>query len=311
MTFIYPYKIFTTAKNKALYKESEPWRKIGIYTYDKYNYNEARLATERIEDSNIAVLLETLYANVKLMCIDMDHCYDNGVIRPEARDFLSFFDKDDYEQSQSGDGFHIFILTTKDFKSFKMALNDSKRNFTLQETMGCDSWEFWAELKYIVTTTFDFEDKNFKIGKYDDLIEGLYQFKLEKDKEVEKKQAHSDFTNSVLTVFEGQIDNDESKARAVILGREPVTDMYKLRGCANKDDKLRNLIDANASTVDQSSHDAALIAKLLYYTLSYEGAWNLATKTNYYQGKDEYHKKKFNRLDYRERTNNFIRPGRY
>lgn len=306
--FIYPYKIFTTAKKKALFKESEPWRKIGIYTYDKYNFNQAKLATERIEDSNIAVLLEPLSQGVKLMCIDMDHCYnEDGTIRPEAKDFLSFFDENEYEKSQSGDGFHIFILTTKDFVSFKMSTNDSKRNYTHNETMGCDSWEFWAGLKYIVTTTFDFENTNIKVGKHDDLIESLYQMKLQKDEEVNK----SSFAKDVMEVFEGKIDNTEAKVKGIILGREPVTDMYKLRGCANSDDKLRNLIDANASSVDQSSHDAALIAKLLYYTLSYEGAWELAKKTNYYKSKDEYHKKKFDKDDYRKRTNSFIQKGRY
>jgi hypothetical protein len=72
---------------------------------------------------------------------------------------------------------------------------------------------------------------------------------------------------------------------------------------------LKEVIDMNPESVDQSAHDAKLIRKLMYYCLSFDAAYNMAKKTNYYQMKDEKHKKKFNNPTYIERTRRFIENG--
>jgi hypothetical protein len=82
-----------------------------------------------------------------------------------------------------------------------------------------------------------------------------------------------------------------------------------LRGICLKDIQLKELIDCDPSTVDQSAQDAKLVRKLMYYCLSFDAAWQMAMKTNYYQAKDAFHKKKFNNPIYIERTRKFIESG--
>ena len=107
-------------------------------------------------------------------------------------------------------------------------------------------------------------------------------------------------------MFNGREIKEDTEIYADIYERKPVTDMYTLRGCGFKDSNLIELIDTEPSTVDQSAHDAALIRKLMYYTFSFEAAWELAKKTNYYKHKDEFHQKKFNTERYKERTRKFL-----
>ena len=73
--------------------------------------------------------------------------------------------------------------------------------------------------------------------------------------------------------------------------------MHTLRGLGYKDPMIIECIDAVPSMVDQSAHDAKLVRKLMYYCLSFDAAWEMAKKTNYYKAKDTYHKIKFDKPD--------------
>lgn len=303
--FLYPYKIFTTARNKRVYTGNRI-AEHSIHDCDRFNYSQAKevvdnknkkLKREQLEDPfKISILLGEVKPGVYLNVLDLDDCLDkDGNIEPLTKDLLDYFSPEEWEFSSSGTGIHIYILTTK--------IRDKRT--IVKNIKGCKSFEWYADLRHIVTTTFDFENTNLPIGVHDDLLDSI----VEEMKELE--QSNNSFAQDVLNEFDGVLDNTEAKARGVILGRTPVEKISVLRECAFKDDKLRELIDADPSSVDQSQHDCRLIAKLLYYTLSYEGAWELAKKTNYYQRKDNKHKLKFDKPEYRERTNSYIKGGRY
>lgn len=309
--FLYPYKIFSTSRNKRLYT-GDKIALHNIYDCDRLNYKDAqravtnknrRLANRDNGSFSISVLLGEVRPGIYLNCLDLDGCRnDDGSLTQPAKDLLEYFNEDEWEYSSSGTGGHIFILTSKEYEPF-----------TMDEYFGEGAHkdlEFFPRKKHIVTTTFDFLNTNLELNAHNDLIEALMDEKREQE-ELRRITSSGAFKNDILSMFEGQMDNTEAKARGALLGREPITDMYTLRRCGYKDEKLIELIDADPSSVDQSAHDCALIAKLLYYTLSSEDAWNLATKTNYYQHKDEKHKKKFHNELYRQRTNDYIAKGRY
>lgn len=288
--FLYPYKIFALSKNKILFNKDNPLRKRGIYDVESMNYNTALESKERIKDSCISVLLGEVRPGVYLNVWDLDDCFDdNRELEKETKELLDLFDDSEWEVSGSGKGIHIYTLTRKKYQTFM------PKGFK-----GCKkAFEFYADKRHIVTTTFDFVNTDLKIGKYDDLLDSIYEEYL-------STQEKPSMVEMVKEVFEGQIDNDMSKTRGAILGREPITDMYKLRGCGYKDERLIELIDADPSSVDQSQHDAKLLRKLMYYTLSFESAYDMAKKTNYYKAKDSKHKKKFDNPSYIERTRQFI-----
>lgn len=294
------FKIFALSKNKRLINRKEPFRTVGIYDVETDTYNQMERNSKRVKGSDISVLLGEIKPGLYLNCWDLDSAVDeNGEIKPEAKDLLRYFDDNEWEFSTSGTGLHIYSLTTKKYNTFhfKKLFGDALHS----------DLEFFADKRHIVTTTFNFKGTSLVVDKHNDLIDGL----IAELEEQERSQNEGSYTNTILEAFEGELDPYEAKARGAILGREPITDMYKLRGCCLKDEKLKELIDMNPECVDQSSHDCALIAKLLYYTLSYEGAWELAKKTNYYQMKDKKHKLKFDKPEYRKRTNDYISNGRY
>lgn len=305
--YLYPYKIFSIARDKRVYT-GDKIALHSIYDCDVFNFKEAKESAQdknrrlvKYNDSQfkVSVLLGKVRKGVYLNVLDLDDCLDeDGNIEPLTQELLSYFDKSEWEFSSSGTGIHIYILTPK----------VREKRTVVKDLKGCKSFEWYADKRHIVTTTFDFENTNLKIGVHDDLLDGIV---AEMEEWQNQKLNQSSMAQNIIQQFEGQIDNDESKTRAALLGREPITDMYKLRGCCLKDDKLKELIDTDPSCVDQSAHDCALIAKLLYYTLSYEGAWELAKKTNYYQRKDTKHKLKFDKPEYRQRTNSYIEKGRY
>ena len=294
--YLYPYKIFALSKNKVMFNKDNIKRKRGLYDVEKMNYRQAQKVKEEIDGSYISVLLGEVKSGVYLNCLDLDGYKDsNGNLTPEARTFLKDFPENEVEDSVSKTGGHIYFLTTKQYKTFKI-----KEYFGKGEHKDL---EVYSDKRHIVSTTIDFNNIDFKIGKYDDIIDNLY-------KEYTEKQPKTNYVETVREMFNGKIINDMDQLQnSVMTGRTPVTDMYTLRGCGYKDNKLIELIDAEPSTVNQSDHDAALLRKLMYYTLSFESAYEMAKKTNYYKNKDERHKKKFEDARYIERTRQFIMKG--
>lgn len=292
--FLYPFKIFALSKNKRLFNEDNPSRTVGIYDVNKYNYSNAKELAKK-NDAKISVLLGNIYSNINLICLDLDDCFDEqGDMDEITKDFMQEFNEEEWEVSSSGTGIHIYILTRRSFETF-----------IVKDMQGCKSFECYTNKRHIVTTSFDFESINLEIGKHDDYLEAIYN---------ECKQIRENKTNNqvelVKTVFDGKVINTEQDLNSVLYDRKPVTDMFTLRGCGYKDSKLIELIDEHPDAVDQSAHDAKLISKLMYYTLSFDSAWEMAKKTNYYKAKDDRHKKKFDNLTYKERTRKFIERGR-
>lgn len=292
--YLSPYKIFTVSKNKRLIRPSEPNRNIGIYDVEKFNYSDACQHADKL-DGQVSVLLGTVYGDVKLICLDLDDCYtEDGEMESLTKKFLQEFKDDEWEISTSGTGIHIYILT-------KLNLD----TFIVKKMEGCKSFECYTNKRHIVTTLFDFENTKLNIGEHDAFLQGLYN----KVREQKARTANTQLAEDVRQVFDGIVNPTEQEINSQIYKRTPVTDMYTLRGLGFKDPMIIEVIDESPDAVDQSAHDAKLIRKLMYYTLSFDSAWEMAKKTNYYKAKDEKHKKKFNDPKYIERTRKFIGTG--
>ena len=289
--YLYPFKIFALSKNKRLININEPYRTVGIYDVDKYNYKSAKDIAEDNE-LKVSILLGNIFRDVNLMCLDLDDCFDEeGNLTLDTKDLLSEFDKSEWEISTSGTGIHVYILTRKNFETF-----------IVKDMIGCKSFECYTNKRHIVTTAFDFEHTNLEIGKHDDYIEAIYQ-------EAKELREQSQQAQMVKMVFNGKDIKTEQDLNSAIYDRQPITSIYTLRGLCLKDSTLKDVMDCVPETVDQSAQDAKLIRKLMYYCLSFDAAWEMAKKTNYYQAKDVFHKKKFNNPTYIERTRRFIENG--
>ena len=285
--YLYPYKIFALSKNKRLFNANEPNRTIGIYDVNKMPYNDADSYANRL-DCKVSILLGEIVNGIKLICLDLDDCFNSdGTIEKETKEFLKEFDEDEYEVSSSGEGLHIYVLTKMDLETF-----------IVKEMDGCKSFECYTNKRHIVTTTFDFNETDLKVGKHDEFIKKLY------DKVQSKRE--STLVQDIKTVFKGDVYKTEQEFNGKIYKRTPVTDMYTLRGLGFKDPAIIEVIDMNPDAVDQSAHDAKLIRKLMYYTLSFDSAVELAMKTNYFKAKDLKHKQKWQSKAYLERTRNFL-----
>lgn len=293
--YLYPFKIFCLSKNKRLFKASEPNRTVGIYDVDKFNYEQAVYAASKVQDAKVSILLGEITKDLYLITLDLDDCYlESGEMEEQTKSFLKEFNKSEWEVSSSGAGIHIYILTKEKFETF-----------IVKELEGCKSFECYTNKRHIVTTTFDFYNTNLKIGVHDEFIKGLYK----RVKEIrEQKQAEQYSQKGIVkNVFQGTEIKSENEAFAAAIRKEsPITDMFTLRKCGFKDSNLIEIIDMEPSCVDQSAHDAKLIRKLMYYTFSFDRAWELAKKTNYYKHKDKKHQDKFNSDRYKERTKLFI-----
>ena len=289
--YLYPYKIFALSKNKRLLKDNF---KIpcGIYDVDKITYDEAVQAKEKNTGSYISVLLGEVRPGVYLNVWDLDGSIEeNGEIKPKAQKILDEFKECEWEFSSSKTGIHIFTLTRERFDTFHY-----KNYFGEKQHQ---DFEFYSDKLHIVSTTFDFKNTDLKVGKHDNLLKSIFKEKQDKYK--------SNFTQDVRETFEGKIITDmEQFQNSIMAGRTPVESMDVLRKCCLKDNVLKEVIDMKASCVDQSQHDAKLLKKLMYYTLSFESAYSLAKKTNYYKSKDAKHIKKFDDPRYIERTRQFI-----
>ena len=292
--YLYPFKIFTISKNKKLFKLSEPSRTIGIYDADVFNYKQAEQAKSVAIGSSISVLLGKLTPTVSLIVLDLDDCFKDGELEDQTKSFLKEFNDNEWEVSSSGTGIHIYILTTLDLGTF-----------IVKDLEGCKSFECYTNKRHIVTTTFDFYNTNLKVDKHNDFIQELYN-RVQKQKAEKQAEQYSQKA-MVKSAFQGVEISSENEAFAAAIRKEnPVTDMFTLRKCGYKDSNLIEIIDMEPSCVDQSAHDAKLIRKLMYYTFSFDAAWELAKKTNYYKHKDKFHQEKFNSERYKERTRQFI-----
>ncbi len=291
--FLYPYKIFTVSKNKRLFKPTEPHRTIGIYDATLMDFEQANDYHLSCSDIKVSILLGDISRGVKLICLDLDDCINkNGELEKDTVEFLKEFNDDEWEFSTSGEGIHIYILTKEDFPTF-----------IVKDLEGCKSFECYTNKRHIVTTTFDFVNTDLVIGKHDKFLKDLY------DRVEEIKARKNTLADDAKEIFKGTIIKNEQDLNSALYKRTPITDMYTLRGCGFKDTALISLIDENPESVDQSAHDAKLITKLMYYCLSFDAAWEMAKKTNYYKHKDERHQKKFNSEIYKERTRRFIERG--
>lgn len=292
--YLYPFKIFTLSKNKKLFKVSEPSRTIGIYDADVFNYEQAERAKYVAIGSSISVLLGKLTPTVSLIVLDLDDCFNDGEMESQTKEFLKEFDNSEWEVSSSGTGIHIYVLTSLELGTF-----------IVKDLEGCKSFECYTNKRHIVTTTFDFYNTNLKVDKHNEFLQELYQ-RVQKQKTEKQAEQYSQKT-MVKNTFQGVEVSSENEAFAAAIRKEsPVTDMFTLRKCGYKDSNLIEIIDMEPSCVDQSAHDAKLIRKLMYYTFSFDSAWELAKKTNYYKHKDKFHQDKFNSDRYKERTRLFI-----
>lgn len=292
--YLYPYKIFTISKDKRLLNP-QTMKPVGIYDITAMNLYDAAYVADN-KNCKVSVMMGNIVRDINLMVLDLDDCFtEDGLMESETREFLKEFDESEYEVSSSGTGIHVYILTRMNLETF-----------IVKELEGCKSFECYTNKRHIVTTTFDFEGTDLQVGKHDSFIQELY----DRVKAKQKQDKPNQFKEDVLNVFEGTIVKTTSEVNGKIYQRTPVEDMFTLRGLGYKDPMIIEVIDESPDAVDQSAHDAKLIRKLMYYTLSFESAWEMAKKTNYYKAKDDRHKKKFDDPKYIERTRKFILSGR-
>lgn len=293
--FLYPHKIFSISKGKRLLNPADR-KLVGIHDAVRFNYDMACKIADN-NDCMVSVLLGELGSTgISLIVLDLDDCYDDeGNLEPLTEEFLKEFREEEYETSSSGTGIHVYILT-------KLKLE----TFIVKELEGCKSFECYTNKRHIVTTLFDFKNTNLRVGEHDEFLKDLYS----RVEEQRKKEEPNQFQKDVMSVFEGTVVKTTSEVNGKIYQRTPVTDMFELRKLGYKDPMIISVIDECPDSVDQSAHDAKLIRKLMYYTLSFESAWEMAKKTNYYKAKDDYHKKKFDDSKYIERTKRLIFGGR-
>ena len=286
------FKIFALCRdNKRLFNIDNPNRTIGIYDAKRYTFKEANKLAKAMH-SRVSVLLGNVVGDTKLICLDLDDCYlDNGAMESETKEFIKEFRDDEWENSNSGTGIHIYILTKLDLETF-----------IVKDMEGCKSFECYTNKRHIMTTTFDFTKTSLNVGEHDEFLQKLYE-------KAASKRNIPTFKEDIIREFDGKEIRNEQDFNSVFFNRQPVTDMRTLRGLGYKDPMIIECIDAVPSTVDQSAHDAKLVRKLMYYCLSFDAAWEMAKKTNYYKAKDTYHKIKFDKPEYKERTRKFIERG--
>lgn len=287
------YEIFTISKNKRLITPDKEERPVGIYDAVRMDYKKALDEAEK-HDASISVMLgQILSDGTKLICLDLDDCVlEDGSLEPLTKEFMKEFDWTETETSTSGTGMHIYILT-------KLPLE----TFIIKDMEGCKSFECYTNKRHIVTTTFDFSESNIKIGKHDEFLKALYE------KAQALRNPKTEMIQNVKILFDGKEVKDAADEYGALLKRTPVKDYQTLLKCCDKDISLRDIINENPDSVDQSAFDAKLIRKLMYYSLDFDYAWQLAMQTPYYQAKDSRHKKKFNDSTYIERTRKFIARG--
>lgn len=275
-------KIFALSKNKRLYNIGNINKPVGIYDVQKMEYDVLKKITENSEEFKISILLGEIEPGITLICLDLDDCFtSDGRLEPLTAKFLEEFNEDEYEVSCSGEGIHVYILTRlKDLETF-----------IVKGQEGCKSFECYTNCRHIVTTYCDFKNINFEVGKHDKFLQDLYD---------NKRNKKEDLIKHICAVFDGKEITSMSQIRGAVYEREPIKDMYTLRGCGYKDNKLIEIIDTNPESVDQSAHDVALLRKLTYYCLDFDDAWEMAKKTNYYKQKDKRHKDKFNKEKYKD-----------
>lgn len=292
--FLAPYKIFTISKGKRILNP-EGRKLVGIHDAKRFNYDLACKIAEN-NDCVVSVLLGNVVGDIKLICLDLDDCYTpEGELDKNTEEFLKEFKEEEYETSSSGEGVHVYILTKLDLPTF-----------IVKELEGCKSFECYTSMRHIVVTLFDFENTNLKVGAHDKFLLDLYQRVEEQKKAREPNRLEKD----CIEIFEGERVDSDVQVREKVYKRKSITDMFELRKIGYKDPMLIQVIDENPDAVDQSAHDAKLIRKLMYYTLSFNLAREVAKKTNYYKAKDDKHKKKFDDPRYIERTKDFIMKGK-
>ena len=293
--FLYPYKIFSLSKGKRLINP-ENKKLVGVHDAYRNNYDCcSRIAT--FNDYAVSVLLGLVNKDTRLICLDLDDCYNSdGELEPLTKELLKEFKDEEWETSSGGEGIHVYILTKLDLETF-----------IVKDLEGSKSFECYTRDRHIVTTTFDFENTNLRVGVHDKFLTDLYS-RVQEIKN--NKQTESQLVRDCKELFDGEIVKTESEVNGKIYKRKPVTDMFTLRGLGYKDANLIQIIDEDPTAVDQSAHDAKLIRKLMYYTLSFDDAWEMAKKTNYYKAKDDYHKKKFDNDRYKENTRRCIYRGK-
>ena len=105
------FKIFALCRdNKRLFNIDNPTRTIGIYDAKRYTFKEANKLAKAMH-SRVSVLLGNVVGDTKLICLDLDDCYlDNGAMESETKEFIKEFRDDEWENSNSGTGIHIYIL---------------------------------------------------------------------------------------------------------------------------------------------------------------------------------------------------------
>lgn len=292
--YLYPFKIFSPSKDKRLISERKV--PLSIYNPIKLNYKDAIKLAESL-DCTVSILLGELTSGVYLICLDLDDCFDDkGELEPATKDFLKEFNESEWEISTSGTGIHIYILTRLKFDTF-----------IVKDMEGSKSFECYTNTRHIVTTLFDFEHTNLKIGVHDEFLTKMQ----EKVTEI-KNQSRTiqNQINDIINVFDGEIITTTAQVNGKVFKRTPIDTFSKIQEIAQKDISLKDAIEMSPDATDQSVHDAKLVRKLMYYTLSFESAWEMAKNTNYYLMKDKKHKEKFDNPRYIERTKRFIYGGR-
>ena len=105
--FLYPYKIFSLSKGKRLIKKKKK-KLVGVHDAYRNNYDCcSRIAA--FNDYAVSVLLGLVNKDTRLICLDLDNCYNSdGELEPLTKELLKEFKDEEWETSSSNPKEDVF-----------------------------------------------------------------------------------------------------------------------------------------------------------------------------------------------------------
>lgn len=207
-----------------------------------------------------------------LYCIDCDHC---DFTHPIYKWIKSKLDTPQLvELSSSGAGAHLFIVKRTD-----EIIETRFMDFTGQQL------EVWTKTRHIVSpkleTIIDVELREHNVEIFDTLMELSDEQERLKAEQYERERA--------------KIEKQHAKRNYKYVSPETEIEVF-----SKSDKRLFEILNADPNDVDNSANDLALVRKICYYYNTYDKdiVKDVFERTTWYQIKDDYHIKKFERPGY-------------
>lgn len=243
----------------------------GLYKRQFSSFEEIRKA-QRIDEGVGIGLFNSLCG------IDLDHCFKEGKLSKLALDILKKINSYT-EKSLSGEGLHIYFK----MKPEEQISINKEKYFTKNSKIGLEIYQGTKDNRYLTLT-------GNKFLKNDELRE-ISKKELQSIFDDYMKKPEINYQNNYTTMNYNSISSDRNFLQEALERKT--------------DDKLIQLWNStpSGSGGNESETDQALMNKLAYYCNKNEILMIQAFESSpYFQQKDDYHLKKWNRDDYKQTT---------